>query len=165
MPKKTLVAAGLAAAWIVSATPALADTGSVKVWEVLRIDRLGSHCADDKNCFNRMHPAFPAVLTAKPGQHIVFGTRDAFDSDLNLGSKPEDVTALDLNLVHPLTGPVNIEGAKRGDVVAVTLLDVAPDDYGYTVIVPGFGFLRDKFANPYITKRLAFCPASRKPSP
>ncbi len=26
---------------------AAADTGSVKVWEVLRIDRTGTHCADD----------------------------------------------------------------------------------------------------------------------
>ncbi|MGQ0484007.1 MAG: acetamidase/formamidase family protein [Hyphomicrobiales bacterium] len=150
MPKNMFAAAGLAAAWMAGATPVLADTGSVKAWEIVRIDRTGTHCADDKNCFNRMHPAIPPVMTAKPGQHIVFSTRDAFDSDLTLGSLPEDVTALDLNLVHPLTGPVNIEGAKRGDVLAVTLLDVAPDEYGYTVIVPGFGFLRDKFTNPYI---------------
>jgi formamidase len=49
-----------------------------------------------------------------------------------------------------MTGPVNIEGAKRGDVLAVTLVDIEPDDYGYTVIVPGFGFLRDKFTKPYV---------------
>jgi formamidase len=148
--KKAFAAAMLGSAWMMSAPLALADTGSVKVWEQVRIDRTGVHCADDKNCFNRYHPAIPMVLTAKPGQHIVFSTRDAFDSDLNINSKPEDVTAMDLNLVHPMTGPVNIEGAKRGDVVAVTLLDVAPDDYGYTVIVPGFGFLRDKFPNPFV---------------
>ena len=60
------------------------------------------------------------------------------------------MTALDLNLVHPMTGPVHIEGAERGDVLAVTLLDIEPDQYGYTVIVPGFGFLRDRFPDPYI---------------
>jgi formamidase len=41
-------------------------------------------------------------------------------------------------------------GAKRGDVLAVTLVDIEPDEYGYTVIVPGFGFLRDKFTEPYL---------------
>ena len=51
-----------------------------------------------------------------------------------------------------MTGPVHINGAKRGDVLAVTLIDIAPDDYGYTVIVPGFGFLRDLFPNPFIVK-------------
>jgi formamidase len=45
---------------------------------------------------------------------------------------------------------VYIEGAKRGDALAVTVVDVAPDDFGYTTIVPGFGFLRDVFRDPYI---------------
>ena len=80
----------------------------------------------------------------------MLGTRDALDSDLKLDSVAADVTALDLNLVHPMTGPVFIEGAERGDVLAVTLLDIEPDQYGYTVIVPGFGFLRDIYTEPYI---------------
>jgi formamidase len=45
---------------------------------------------------------------------------------------------------------VHIEGAERGDVLAITLVDIEPDQYGYTVIVPGFGFLRDLFPDPYI---------------
>jgi formamidase len=49
-----------------------------------------------------------------------------------------------------MTGPVYINGAKRGDALEVELIDIAPDEYGYTVIVPGFGFLRDVFPDPYI---------------
>jgi formamidase len=60
------------------------------------------------------------------------------------------VAAVNLDRCHPLTGPVYIEGAKRGDAVAVTVEDIAPDDFGSTTIVPGFGFLRDKFPDPYI---------------
>jgi formamidase len=48
-----------------------------------------------------------------------------------------------------LQGPVFIEGGERGDVLAVTVVDIAPDEFGYTVIVPGFGFLRDEFTEPY----------------
>jgi formamidase len=114
------------------------------------VAKSGDHCVDDKNCFNRYHPAIPPVLKVKPGQQIVFETRDALDSDLNFNSTPKDVGAVDLNLVHPMTGPVHIEGAKRGDVLAVTLIDIEPDDYGYTVIIPGFGFLRDKFDKPWV---------------
>ena len=65
-------------------------------------------------------------------------------------SLPKDVLAVDLNLVHPMTGPVYVEGAKRGDILAVTLIDIEPDEYGYTTIVPGFGFLRDMFTEPFI---------------
>ena len=127
-----------------------ADTTMVTHETAVTVEKNGSHCGDDPNCFNRYHPAIEPVARATPTQIVVIETRDAFDSNLTLQSTSEDVTALDLNLVHPMTGPVFIEGAVRGDVLAVTLLDVEPDQYGYTVVVPGFGFLRDRFPDPYI---------------
>ena len=127
-----------------------ADTTEVRWQTKVVVAKSGDHCRDDGNCFNRYHPEIPAVLRAKPGDYIVFETRDALDSDLDLNSTAADVTAVDLNLVHPMTGPVHIEGAARGDVLAVTLVDIEPDEYGYTLIVPGFGFLRDLYPEPHI---------------
>lgn len=118
--------------------------------EPLVVERTGEFCVDDSACFNRYHPDIPPAAMAKPGQQIVLGTRDAFDGAFGPASTPEDVVAADLALVHPMTGPIYIEGAKRGDVLAVTLEDIEPDPYGYTVIAPGFGFLRDLFPDPYI---------------
>jgi formamidase len=140
----------VAATLIGGAGVALADTGQVTWQTRVELPREGARCHDDPNCFNRYHPAIPTVARANPGDYIVFGTRDAIDTELDLDSTAEDVLALDLNLVHPMTGPVHIEGAERGDVLAVTLVDIEPDQYGYTVIVPGFGFLRDVFTEPYI---------------
>jgi len=144
----TILATTVAA--MVLAAPAHADTTDVKWRSIVEIKKSGAHCGDDDNCFNRYHPAIQPVARANPGDFIVFHTRDALDSDLGLDSIADDLAAVDLNLVHPMTGPVHIEGAKRGDVVAVTLVDIEPDEYGYTVIVPGFGFLRDKFTEPYL---------------
>ena len=129
---------------------AAADTTDSKWQSKVVIAKQGVHCVDDPNCFNRYHPDIPAVERASPGDMIVFQTRDALDSDLTLESNADDVAAIDLNLVHPMTGPVYIEGAKRGDVLAITLLDIVPDEYGYTVIIPGFGFLRDIYTEPYV---------------
>ena len=128
----------------------LADTTDVTWQSRVEVEKQGAHCADDANCFNRYHPAIPAAATAAPGDHIIFHARDALDSDLTLDSVADDLAALDLNLVHPMTGPVSIDGAERGDVLAVTLVDIEPDQYGYTVIVPGFGFLRDIFTEPFL---------------
>jgi formamidase len=130
--------------------PAWADTADVKTQSWVYVKKQGAHCVDDPNCMNRYHPAIKPVAQAKPGQLILFETRDALDSDLTVNSQPKDLGAVDLNLVHPITGPVYIEGAKRGDVLAVTLVDVDPDEYGYTTIVPGFGFLRDLYTEPFI---------------
>lgn len=134
----------------VSTSASRADTTDQKWQDKVLVAKSGDHCADDSNCFNRYHFAIKPVVRANPGQLVVFETRDALDSDLKLDSVAADVTAVDLNLVHPMTGPVHIEGAERGDVLVVELVDIAPDEYGYTVIVPGFGFLRDLYTEPYI---------------
>ncbi len=127
-----------------------ADTTDVSWYDTVVVAKEGAHCVDDSNCFNRYHPNIPPVARANPGDEIIFHTRDALDADLTLDSVADDLAAVDLNLVHPMTGPVYIEGAKRGDVLAVTLMDIEPDQYGYTVIVPGFGFLRDVYTEPYL---------------
>jgi formamidase len=116
------------------------------------IPKVGERCIDDPKCHNRWHPAIAPVATASSGDVAVFGTRDAFDHSLNRNSTPADVVALNLNLVHPLTGPLFVREAKAGDVLAITLLDVAPDSFGYTIVVPGFGFLRDAFPDPFIVR-------------
>ena len=116
------------------------------------IPKSGERCVNDPKCHNRWHYAIPRVATADPGDVVVFGTRDAFDHSLDRNSTEADVVALNLNLVHPLTGPLYVRGAKAGDVLAVTLLDIEPDDFGYTIVVPGFGFLRDVFTEPFIVR-------------
>ena len=149
MPKIVPLVLGLVGLVVLHAA-ALADTTEVTWQKQILVPKAGAHCADDPNCFNRYHPAIPPAARAKPGDLIVLHARDALDSDLKLDSNADDLAAVDLNLVHPMTGPVHIEGAKRGDVLAITLVDIEPDEYGYTVIVPGFGFLRDIYTKPYL---------------
>ena len=129
---------------------AFADTADVKTQNIVEIKKKGAHCEQDPNCFNRYHPAIKPIARAKPGDQIVVHTRDALDSNLNINSKPKDVTAIDVNLIHPMTGPIYIEGAKRGDVLAIKLINVTPNEYGYTTIIPGFGFLPDLYTEPVV---------------
>jgi formamidase len=127
-----------------------ADTTDQKWMNKVEVTKKGDHCADDINCFNRYHPAIPPVAKANPGDIIIIHSRDALDSQFRLDSINDDLSTVDLGLVHPMMGPVHINGAKRGDALEVELIDIIPDEYGYTVIAPGFGFLRDLFPDPYI---------------
>ena len=120
--------------------------------DAVQLPKAGARCANDPLCHNRWHPDIPPVATANSGDIAIFGTRDAFDHSLNRNSTAADVVALNLNLVHPLTGPLFVNGAASGDVLAVTLIDIEPDKFGYTIIVPGFGFLRDLFPDPFIAR-------------
>jgi len=136
-------------------TPGLASEKTVFV-PITLVRGVPVPCATDERatCHNRWHPKIPTVAEANPGDRIVFQTRDAFDNQFNQTSTASTVAGANLNRVHPLTGPVFIKGAHPGDVLAVTIekIEPGPDRFGYTVIVPGFGFLRDVFPDPFIVK-------------
>jgi formamidase len=103
-------------------------------------------CAEDPACINRLHPGVPMVAKADPGERIVFLGRDAFDLTLDpdtlssAKTRPRD----GIGIVHALTGPVFINGAEAGDVLAVTIEAMEPDDVGWTEAGP-FGFAGDQF--------------------
>jgi acetamidase/formamidase len=60
------------------------------------------------------------------------------------------VAALDFARVNPVTGPVFVNGARPGAVLAVEILEMRPRDWGWTAIIPGFGLLADEFAEPWL---------------
>jgi formamidase len=103
-------------------------------------------------CHNRWHPDIPPVLSCRPGDEILLETRDAVDGQFTLDSFHADVARVDRSIVHPLTGPVRIEGAEPGDVLVVEVLEIAPASFGYTAQIPGFGFLADEFPEPYLVR-------------
>ena len=78
-------------------------------------------CAEDPACINRLHPEIPMVAKADPGERIVFLGRDAFDLTLDPDkfSSAKSIPREGFGVVHALTGPVFINGAKAGDVLAV----------------------------------------------
>ena len=141
----------LGAAALLLAAPSFAKQVRIPI---TRIATVPVPCADEplRTCHNRWHPNIDSVASADPGDTVIFETRDAFDNPFNRKTTPANVAAANLNLIHPLTGPLHVNGARRGDVLAVTMVDVGPgpDQFGYTVAVPGFGFLRDVFTEPAI---------------
>jgi len=101
-------------------------------------------CAEDAACFNRLHPDIPMAARAMPGERIVMHGRDAADIDPD----PAKLTVAESNprqgpgVVHPLVGPVYIEGAKPGDVLAMTIEAIDPGPVGWTM-ASAFGFAGD----------------------
>jgi len=103
---------------------------------------------------NRWNQDIPPVAIVREGQAVQFLCRDALDIGTAATTlTPNGVLTLDLGKVHPLTGPVVVEGAKPGDVLEVEILDVAPlVDFGYVVISPAlglFGSLRPDLLAPF----------------
>src|SRR6188508_2961096 len=107
---------------------------------------------ESARCHNRWHPDIPPALVCQPGDDVVVTTRDAVDGQLSMDSAHEDLRRTDRTLVHPLTGPVYVEGTEPGDLLVVDILDVQPGAFGYTAQFPGFGFLSDEFPEPFLAR-------------
>ncbi len=118
----------------------------------ITIDRSKRLAEEPGKGHNRWHEAVTPVVEAAPGEEVEIETRDAFDGQISAATMAEDLRRCDLNLVHPLTGPVYVGGAAPGDLLEVEICDMKAAPFGYTVEVPGFGFLRDAFPEPYIAK-------------
>jgi acetamidase/formamidase len=102
---------------------------------------------------NRWNRDLPPAVTVRPGEVIQLLCRDALDiGEAARTLTPEGTLTLDLGGVHPLTGPVDVEGAEPGDILEIEVLDVSPlVDFGYVVISPAlglFGSLRPHVAAP-----------------
>lgn len=99
---------------------------------------------------SKFSASIPPVLTVPSGAVIEVETQEATDGQITVDSDVRVFDTLDFNKVHPLTGPVYVEGAMPGDVLAVTLHRIEVGSYGWTAIMPGFGLLADEFPDHYL---------------
>jgi formamidase len=99
---------------------------------------------------NRFHPDIPPLLEVDVGEEVVLETRDSAGGQLGPSTTEADLGSMDVGAVHPLTGPVFVQGAQPGDLLEVEFLDVIPQPHAFSAIVPGLGFLRDIYTTPFL---------------
>ncbi len=99
---------------------------------------------------NKFSRAIPPALTVPSGAVVDVRTHEASHGQLTVEATVDDVVNLDFEPIHPLTGPIAVEGAEPGDVLKVTLHQIELGDYGWVAVSPGFGWLADEFPDAYV---------------
>jgi formamidase len=102
---------------------------------------------------NRWHPAIPPIVEVEEGEELSLETREATDGYLNARSTETDLATLQAGAIHPLTGPVLVKGPQPGDLLEVEFVDIVPQRWAFTAIMPGLGFLRDIMTTPFLVHR------------
>ena len=115
----------------------------------IHLDRSLSLASQPDKGHNRWHPDISPALRVPPGSFVELETLDALDGQIQPGTTAGDL-AVDLNRVHPLTGPVYVEGSEPGDLLAVHIEKIETASSAFTAILPGFGYLRDLFPTPFL---------------
>ena len=96
--------------------------------------------------------AQPPVLTvtAGAGDRIIFETDDLAYAQMEEFGDLARVTAT----INPVTGPVHVEGAEPGDVLAVTIHDLVLAEQGWSVSIPGAGALAEVMGPEFFVRRV-----------
>jgi formamidase len=106
----------------------------------IEIDRTKSLAEEPDKGHNRWHPDIPPVVAVKPGEAVTLETRETSDGGVTRdGSRG----AGGRGRIHPLTGPVYVDGAEPGDLLEVEYVEIEPESWGFTTCGPGIGFLPD----------------------
>jgi formamidase len=116
----------------------------------IRIDR-GKPLAEEPHVgHNRYHPDIAPVAEVAEGEEIALDTRDALDGQITPEMTSADLASVEAGAVHPLTGPVFVKGAQPGDLLEIEFTDIIAEPTAFSAIVPGLGFLRDVFTEPFL---------------
>jgi acetamidase/formamidase len=99
---------------------------------------------------SRWNRALEPRLTISSGDTVHMSCLDASGGQVKPGASVEDFLAIDRNRIHALTGPIRIDGAEPGDVLEIQVLQVEHRGWGWTSVIPGLGFLKDRFREPYL---------------
>lgn len=132
------------------AVAACGPENTVYVDEPEQVIPVPQYSLSDKQTHNKFSRTIEPRLRVPSGAIIEFHTEEATDGQLSPKSTVEDLKQLSFEPIHPLTGPVFVEGAMPGDVLAVTLHEIEIGDWGWTAIFPGFSFLAEEFTEPWL---------------
>ena len=89
-------------------------------------------------------------LTVAPGDVVRMDCLDATGGQVRPGDSASRMLEIDQTRIHALTGPIAIDGAAPGDVLEVQILEVAHKGWAWSSVLPGLGFLDQRFTGPYL---------------
>ncbi len=99
---------------------------------------------------SRWNRDLPPRLRIAGGDTVLMDCLDSSGAQVRPGMSVEEYLQIDRGRIHALTGPIYIEGAEPGDVLQIDVLDVAHQGWGWSSVVNGLGFLKERFTQPHL---------------
>jgi acetamidase/formamidase len=98
------------------------------------------------SCWNR---ALNPRIRVASGDTVHMECVDSSGAQVHSSMTLAEYLKIDRNRIHALTGPIFVDGAEPGDVLQVDVLEVAHKGWGWTSVVSGLGFLKQRFTEPF----------------
>jgi acetamidase/formamidase len=111
---------------------------------------MADHSLPAEPTHSRWNRNLEARLEIASGDTVHMECVDASGAQVYLGMTAEEFLGIDRGKIHALTGPIRIHDAEPGDILEVEILDVRHRGWGWTSIISGLGFLKDRFKEPFL---------------
>jgi len=111
---------------------------------------MAEHALSAEPTHSRWNRALPPRLTIAPGDTVHLECVDASGAQVRPGMTVAEYVQIDRGKIHALTGPLAVRGAQPGDVLQIDVLEVKHQGWGWSSVIGGLGFLKERFAEPYL---------------
>ncbi len=111
---------------------------------------MAEHVLPAEPTHSRWNRALAPRLSIAPGDTVHLQCVDASGAQVRPGMTLAEYVAIDRGRIHALTGPIYVDGAQPGDVLQIDVLAVAHKGWGWSSVVAGLGFLKQRFTEPYL---------------
>src|SRR6202158_2860889 len=111
---------------------------------------MAEHFLSAEPTHSRWNRALPPRLRIAPGDPVHLECHDASGAQVKPGMTVAGFLAIDRGRIHALTGPIFVQGSEPGDVLQIDVLEVAHQGWGWSSVIAGLGFLKERFAEPYL---------------
>lgn len=89
-------------------------------------------------------------LHVEPGDEVQIECVDSSGGQVRPGMTAAEFLTIDRTRIHALTGPIWIDGAEPGDVLEIEVLSTRHSGWGWSSVLEGLGFLKERFREPYL---------------
>jgi acetamidase/formamidase len=99
---------------------------------------------------SRWNRAIEPRLRIAPGDTVHLECLDSSGAQVHPATTLPEFLKIDRGRIHALTGPIFIDTAEPGDVLQIDVIEVTHKGWGWSSVIPGLGFLKQRFAEPYL---------------
>ncbi len=111
---------------------------------------MAEHVLSAEPTHSRWNRALPPRISIAPGDTVHIECVDSSGAQVRPGMSVAEFLEIDRGRIHALTGPIFVEGAEPGDVLQIDVLEVAHKGWGWSSVIAGLGFLKERFSGPYL---------------
>jgi acetamidase/formamidase len=110
---------------------------------------MSTHVLSANPTHSRWNRSLAPRLNIASGDTVHIECVDSSGAQVHPAMSATDFLAIDRGRIHALTGPIFVEDAGPGDVLQIDVLEVGHKGWGWSSVISGLGFLKERFAEPF----------------